>query len=1038
MAPSFLSRLVKASSPSPHNRERSDRSLESPRTSTSSTSRQRSPSTPNPTAFAEPPAPPLPARIVTTDTTTGKSINASTATINTTDTDSTRPSVTVVPPSPLSQKVGLSTCSSEQDLRAASDRQHSDMSGATAGNNKSSSTSPRPRTISAPPLKSTSEESLLTPKPDAGKLPSHSRPSSPSGSNFASLKQKLQKSTSNLSLAPAAEMRRKASSKSLKTEKAPAPIVVPFPNGHAATFSGEIPDTSNVPATTLTSMSPIVESPTAMRSIESGMSNAPRLSAQSSRPPETTNGKRLQAPSPRDPDNMSMVSATSHDPTKDKEKKRPWRRGSASVRKPTGLAGAIAASGLAMANPTMSAAHYAQFSPSMIQVAQSNGTNTSFKSSNTFQSPIPRTQTSTSTSHVKSRSVEMSPNSAKSARSPAPSLMSPRRRTTAAPSIQSDNNSEYNLDGVEYYELGDDIGYEDEDGSESDDELMDMGLGEEDIPVTGFAVASNKRNADFHELFPNIPEGDYLIEDYGCALQREILIQGRLYLSENHICFHANIFGWITDLSIPMYDVISLDKRMTAFVIPNAIQVSTRQSKYTFASFLSRDTTFDVIYNIWRHARPDDSISYFSSPRGSFEAPVTGQVVPGGLDDTTPPILPKVTECACGRAGKHLPETAMDVIMPGTPDRIHNLIFASGFMKEFMAMNQKLMDIQISDWTPVEPGSKLLTRNMSYIKPLSGSLGPKQTKCEIRDETIHDDPDDYVTMLTTTRTPEVPSGGVFSVKTRTCIMWASAVSSKIVVTTQVEWTGRSFIKGIIEKSAIDGQKVYHTELESAMKAYVQEHQSEFIPVGIDPAAIALAETAASVTRALDAEKGDVGAEGMGLSEEAEQKKREHERNRRSLQWAWDTCDGAYQVARMSTKGALELVRDAWDQSSTTTILYFVVTILLLSNLWSFFRMGTREQVGRRKEIRRAEERDRWVQGVVTALREELAWKAQQQPPLPSVGLPHIGEGDAPPTVGSASWTNEIMDLRKTLDVVEERVKALRESLDEMVRLNSLD
>lgn len=36
--------------------------------------------------------------------------------------------------------------------------------------------------------------------------------------------------------------------------------------------------------------------------------------------------------------------------------------------------------------------------------------------------------------------------------------------------------------------------------------------------------------------------------DYGCALQREILLQGRLYVSENHICFHANIFGWVTNV----------------------------------------------------------------------------------------------------------------------------------------------------------------------------------------------------------------------------------------------------------------------------------------------------------------------------------------------------------------------------------------------------------------------------------------------------------------------------------------------------------
>ena len=84
---------------------------------------------------------------------------------------------------------------------------------------------------------------------------------------------------------------------------------------------------------------------------------------------------------------------------------------------------------------------------------------------------------------------------------------------------------------------------------------------------------------------------------------------------------------------------------------------------------------------------------------------------------------------------------------------------------------------------------------MTYIKPLYASIGPKQTKCELRDETMHCDFDAFVSMLTTTRTPDVPSGNVFSVKTRTCITWASAVASKVLVTTQVEWMGRSFIKG---------------------------------------------------------------------------------------------------------------------------------------------------------------------------------------------------------------------------------------------------
>jgi len=47
--------------------------------------------------------------------------------------------------------------------------------------------------------------------------------------------------------------------------------------------------------------------------------------------------------------------------------------------------------------------------------------------------------------------------------------------------------------------------------SEESDTSDELDINEH-IPVTGFAVASSKRNADFHELFPSIPEGDYLIE----------------------------------------------------------------------------------------------------------------------------------------------------------------------------------------------------------------------------------------------------------------------------------------------------------------------------------------------------------------------------------------------------------------------------------------------------------------------------------------------------------------------------------------------
>lgn len=51
---------------------------------------------------------------------------------------------------------------------------------------------------------------------------------------------------------------------------------------------------------------------------------------------------------------------------------------------------------------------------------------------------------------------------------------------------------------------------------EDSDDVYDspdaLSFEDDEMPVTGFAVASSRRNVDFHELFPDIEEGDYLIE----------------------------------------------------------------------------------------------------------------------------------------------------------------------------------------------------------------------------------------------------------------------------------------------------------------------------------------------------------------------------------------------------------------------------------------------------------------------------------------------------------------------------------------------
>ena len=247
---------------------------------------------------------------------------------------------------------------------------------------------------------------------------------------------------------------------------------------------------------------------------------------------------------------------------------------------------------------------------------------------------------------------------------------------------------------------------------------------------------------------------------------------------------------------------------MTALFIPNAIQITTRTAKYTFASFLSRDTTFDVIQNVWNLARPDSESLLSASSQPLQDPNLAGPLdVISDTSRSTNPFAKSPTNCDCSLNGSHYSNLCMQVIFPGTPEKIYNLMFTSEFIKDFLRNDQNLkgkhsqvqfecvselrIDLQISDWIP-DPTTNFLTRKFSYIKILNGIV--KQTKCELTDVMRHCNFEDFVCMDTTTKTPDVPSGNVFEVKTRTCIMWAGPATSKVVVTTQVEWTGRSFIK----------------------------------------------------------------------------------------------------------------------------------------------------------------------------------------------------------------------------------------------------
>lgn len=391
--------------------------------------------------------------------------------------------------------------------------------------------------------------------------------------------------------------------------------------------------------------------------------------------------------------------------------------------------------------------------------------------------------------------------------------------------------------------------------------------------ITGFAVASKKRNRDFHQLFRSVPDDDYLIEDYSCALQREILAHGRLYVSEGHLCFSSNIFGWVTTLVMSFDEIVSVEKRSTALLFKNGLMISTLHAKNVFASFTSRDSTYDLIVGIWKLGHPslrsslngvrieetgggdktekddgvlpggsqsdsesesedeegdemydededdDDAMSYtqgedsvaeseiaekFVSRKPSAAISPSGNVIEKRDDNAGPPVIDFPGPAThgptdCTEPETHYTKVIADEFVPAPLGKVYNMMFGPAsliWMKNWLSIEQKCLELTYEENGKKPLGVDNKIRQYSYIKPLNGSIGPKQTKCVCTETLDALDLEKSVSVTISTQTPDVPSGNVFSTKTKYCLSWAEGNGTRLQMNCAIEWTGKSWLKGM--------------------------------------------------------------------------------------------------------------------------------------------------------------------------------------------------------------------------------------------------
>ncbi|KAM9840867.1 GRAM domain-containing protein 2B-like isoform 2-T2 [Aulostomus maculatus] len=119
----------------------------------------------------------------------------------------------------------------------------------------------------------------------------------------------------------------------------------------------------------------------------------------------------------------------------------------------------------------------------------------------------------------------------------------------------------------------------------------------------------SKTNLQYHKLFKEVNKDELLKQSYTCALQKDILYQGKMFVSDNWICFHSKVFGRDTKIAIPVVSVTFIKKTKTAILVPNALVIETTSEQHVFVSFLSRNTTYKFLKSICLHLEVDKSCS---------------------------------------------------------------------------------------------------------------------------------------------------------------------------------------------------------------------------------------------------------------------------------------------------------------------------------------------------------------------------------------------------------------------------------------------
>jgi len=357
------------------------------------------------------------------------------------------------------------------------------------------------------------------------------------------------------------------------------------------------------------------------------------------------------------------------------------------------------------------------------------------------------------------------------------------------------------------------------------------------------------RKQEFKSLFPDCHRFKFVV-DYSCAYHKDILHQGRLFVTSTAACFYSYIFGWEQKLILDWKDVTTITKEKTAIFIPNAIQITTENQKFFFASFVDRESSYLMLVKFWQAATSDqwlpdediDQIIALNYGEGDEEdeedaaAPSSGPTLPRPRvhqvdnQEQVPPDTCKredLSEEVQTVFDRWMQQCGGSIVCDKTLNRpleeLYSLLYSNSNFFFTFHKDRGTTELEIGDWEDDDEGSGGKIREVSYNMSLNNPVGPK--KCQVK-ETQRMRSEGVVEgkvycIETEADNSGVPYADSFTVVTNGCLLALGNGQARFIAKAEITFKKDlwSFLKDKIEANAWSGITSYYSSLALALESY---------------------------------------------------------------------------------------------------------------------------------------------------------------------------------------------------------------------------